>query len=130
MLPAYGRVLLEARMAGLMPAGPVILTDHWDIARVFREADHFALVCAPPSRPFDLSLLSGLDVMLMAAGDDLLGLVERVARAEPERLSVSTRTEVLHVLANTCDALRARGDTRWRSAHRAACALAALDGPG
>ncbi len=125
-LPAYGRELLAARQAGARPAQPVVVTDSWAVAQLYREADLFALVCSPPAEPFDFGLLYGLDVMLMLREDDVLGIAERVASAQPERLSVLLRADLLPVLSSLWDRLD-RGDPKFKAAHRALAEIAALE---
>ena len=93
-LPAYGKELLDARRRGLRPAPPfdvVWITDSWDLAKRVKDWDFFALVCNPPAAPYDFLLLYDLPVVVMTDSDDVLGLVERIARAQPRSLQVPRR---------------------------------------
>ena len=113
-LPAFGRELLAARRMGARPEKPVVLTDSWDVARHYQAADLFALVCEPIFAPYDFTLLYGLDVMLHLVADDVLGICERVARAQPSRLAVLLRGDLWEVLTST----RASMDVHDFSAER------------
>lgn len=116
-LPAYGKALLDARRLGGRPADPVIVTDCWGVAKVYQEADKFALVCAPAWTPYDFTLLYNLDVMLLVGSDDALGIAERIARAKPERLSVLLREQVMQSMLRLRERLEDLG--RGRSVERA-----------
>ena len=126
-LPAYGKELLAARRAGKRPATPVVVTDCWGVARVFKAADHYALVCAPASEPCDFTLLYGLHVMVMAGSDDLLGLTERIAQAKPALLEVSRRAELLCVLVRLRERFADAGDARAGEVQRVAREVAAFE---
>ncbi len=126
-LPAYGKELLAARQAGAKPAQPVIVTDSWKLAQLYRESDIFALVCVQASEPYDFGLLYGLDVMLMLRGDDVLGISERIALARPERFSVLLRTDLFPVLSSLWDRLKAQKDPKFKAAHFALAELAAFE---
>ncbi len=91
-LPAYGRELLDVRRRGLRPGPPfdvVFVTDSWDLAKRIRDWDFFSLVCDPPAAPYDFLLLFDLPVVVMTESDDILGLCERIARAQPRSLRVA-----------------------------------------
>lgn len=97
-LPAYGKELMDARRRGLRPAPPfdtVFVTDSWELAQRIREWDFLALVCAPPEAPYDFTLLFDLPVVVMTESADVLGLVERVWRAQPSSLRVPPRGQRL-----------------------------------
>lgn len=89
-LPAFGKALLDLRRAGKRPAFPVVVTDDWMIAYLARDRlDWFALVCDPPERRCDLTMLLDLDVMLVhSAGDAqrIAPLLAAVRAARPRRL--------------------------------------------
>lgn len=97
-LPAYGKELLAARRLRQRPAAPVVVTDCWGVAKVYREDDLFALVCPQPAEPYDFALLYDLEVLVMTASDDILGLCERIAQAKPRRMSVLRRGGLIRVL--------------------------------
>jgi len=96
--PAYGRELLDARRRGLRPAPPfdtVFVTDNWEFAKRVQDWDYYALVCDPVSAPYDFLLLFDLPVVVMIDSEDVLGVCERIARAQPKSLRVPPRGERL-----------------------------------
>lgn len=89
--PAYARQLLDARRRGLRPKPPfdvVFVTDDWELAKQIQARDFFALVCDPPSAPYDFLCLYDLPVVVLFATEDKLGACERIARAQPRSLDV------------------------------------------
>lgn len=83
-LPAHGRELLTARMAGYAPAplfkgGPgfALVTDSWEIANLQRELGRCAMVIEPGVH-YDWCGVKGLDVWIVASVP--LPMVEVAAR--------------------------------------------------
>ena len=92
--PAYARQLLDARRRGLRPKPPfdvVFVTDDWELAKRIQEWDFFALVCDPPSAPYDFLCLYDLPVVVLFVTEDKLGACERIARAQPRSLDVPSK---------------------------------------
>jgi hypothetical protein len=83
MLPAFGREVLELRLAGKRPAQLVYVVGNWDLARELRRCDRFVLMVEGTADKygfsrfarFDFSMLRDLDVVLIPDSVELLGHV-------------------------------------------------------
>lgn len=102
MLPAFGRELLDLRLAGKRPAQPVYVVGHWDLARELRLRERFALMAEgePDNygflrfRKFDFSMVKDLDVVVVPDTLEFLGSISpQVQFARPRSLQ---RTPIFH----------------------------------
>lgn len=84
--PAYGKQLMELRLAGNVPPNFVVVAFEWDIGRIFPR-----IVIAEPIPCVELELryLAGLDVMLTYRDKDaarVMELAQAILRVNPRSL--------------------------------------------
>lgn len=88
-LPAYGRELWHLRMHGWRPSDPVVITDLWAVATIYRKAvDWFALVVPDWVPAPDLRLLEGLDVIVVLLEHDDPTPLRVIRAAKPATLEL------------------------------------------
>lgn len=85
--------LIRCRMAGKAPACHIVVTDLACIAKANQAHGVFVLTAGPGE--WDMRCIRGLSVIVWVWSDDLLGLVESIAHAEPAELGVMTRAQIL-----------------------------------
>jgi len=89
---ANGASQLHAiRLRGKCPTPHVVVTDQSFIARLNASYGVFCLIAGPGV--WDMRCLHGLEVIVWCYGDDLLGLVESIALAEPSELRVMDKAK-------------------------------------
>ena len=91
--PRGASELIRVRCAGKVPAVHVVVTDLACIARANRAHGVFVLMAGPGE--WDMRCLRGLSVIVWCWSDDLLGLVESIARADPAEIGVLTREKII-----------------------------------
>lgn len=84
--PAYGKQLMELRLAGNVPPNCVVVAFDWNIGRIFPR------IVIPDAIPFgdlELRYLAGLDVMLTYREDDaakVTELAQAILKVNPRSL--------------------------------------------
>jgi hypothetical protein len=84
--PAFGKQLMELRLAGQVPPNSVVVAFEWDIGRIF---PRIVIADAVPFDDLELRYLAGLDVMLTYRNKDasrVHGLAQAILRVNPRSL--------------------------------------------
>ncbi len=84
--PIGAAELIKLRLAGKRPASPIVVTDTPVVSQLNKKMGSFVLFAEPGA--YDMRCIHGLPVIVWCFGDDQLGIVESVARAEPSELGV------------------------------------------
>ena len=85
--PAYGKQLMEQRLAGQAPSNGIWVVLEWDIGRIF---PRIVIVDAVPFDNLELRYLAGLDVTLAYRSKDagrVLELAEAILKINPRILN-------------------------------------------
>lgn len=84
--PAFGKRLMDQRMAGQVPHNSVVIAFEWDIGRIF---PRIVIADAVPFDDLELRYLAGLDVMLAYRNHDasrVMELAQVILRVNPRSL--------------------------------------------
>lgn len=84
--PAYGKQLMEQRLAGQVPCNSVVVAFEWNIGRIF---PRIVIADALPFDGLELRYLAGLDVMLSYREIDasrVLELAQAILKVNPRSL--------------------------------------------
>lgn len=81
--PAYGKQLMEQRLAGQAPSNGILVAFEWDIGRIF---PRIVIAEAVPFDDLELRYLAGMDVTLVYRSKDagrVLALAHEILKINP-----------------------------------------------
>lgn len=109
--PAYAKAIVTMRERGEAPSYPIIVTDCWPLAAWLRKhLDWPVLVCDPPERRFDLSIVHGLDVVAVHIDNaPSAKWIEQINAHTPRSLEIHEALSFTRDLERHLRALLARG---------------------
>jgi hypothetical protein len=84
--PAFGKRMMDQRMAGQVPPNSVVVAFDWNIGRIF---PRIVIADAVPFEDIELRYLAGLDVMLTYRDKDaskVMELAQAILRVNPRSL--------------------------------------------
>jgi hypothetical protein len=84
--PAFGKRMMDQRMAGQVPPNSVVVAFEWDIGRIF---PRIVIADAVPFEDIELRYLAGLDVMLTYRDKDaskVMELAQTILKVNPRSL--------------------------------------------